>query len=92
LTTQFGSDIWAIGCIFAELISTNPLFPGKEKDTKNPNLFQDVQLEKIFQVLGKPTTKVWPELNALPDWKTKNPDKVIFEKSWLTIQSGKAPV
>jgi len=28
-------DIWAIGCIFAELLTTNPLFTGKEKDVKS---------------------------------------------------------
>lgn len=81
-------DIWAIGCIFAELLTTNPLFPGKEKDTKNPNLFQDIQLDKIFSVLGilpstvtvtgKPNKDIWPELTSLPDWRTKNPDKVTL--------------
>ena len=45
-------DIWAIGCIFAELITTKPLFPGKEKDPQNPNLFQTDQVDKIFQLLG----------------------------------------
>ncbi|PRP77579.1 protein serine/threonine kinase [Planoprotostelium fungivorum] len=78
-------DVWAIGCIFAELLTTNPLFPGKEKDTKNPNLFQDVQIEKLFQVLGKPNQHMWPDINALPDWKTKNPSKwkgTLIEKKW----------
>jgi len=80
-------DIWAIGCIFAELLTANPLFPGKEKDTKNPNLFQDIQLDKIFTVLGKPNSKQWPDLVALPDWKLKNPDKwkgTMLEKNWTT--------
>ena len=37
-------DLWACGCIFAELHMRAPLFDGKyEKD----------QLAKIFQVLGK---------------------------------------
>jgi len=78
-------DVWAIGCIFAELLTTNPLFPGKEKDTKNPNLFQDVQIEKLFQVLGKPNVEVWPDINSLPDWKYKNPQKwkgTLLEKKW----------
>lgn len=68
--------MWAIGCIFAELLTTNPLFPGKEKDTKNPNLFQDIQLDKIFHMLGKPNSQKWPDLVRLPDWKDCNPDKV----------------
>jgi serine/threonine protein kinase len=37
-------DIWAIGCIFAELMASKPLFPGKEKDPLNPNLFQTDQV------------------------------------------------
>lgn len=44
--------MWAIGCIFAELLTTRPLFPGKE----NPHShFQEEQLDKIFRILGKPT-------------------------------------
>eukprot|EP01119_Soliformovum_irregulare_P011171 TRINITY_DN2781_c0_g1_i1.p1 TRINITY_DN2781_c0_g1~~TRINITY_DN2781_c0_g1_i1.p1 ORF type:complete len:317 (+),score=43.01 TRINITY_DN2781_c0_g1_i1:99-1049(+) len=48
-------DIWAIGCIFAELLTRLPLFPGMEKETKQPHLFQDIQLDKIFGVLGRPS-------------------------------------
>ncbi|KAM9972154.1 hypothetical protein ACTFIW_003511 [Dictyostelium discoideum] len=62
-------DIWAIGCIFAELITTKPLFPGKEKDPKIPSLFQDDQVEKIIRVLGKPTLDMWPDIKHLPEWK-----------------------
>jgi len=66
-------DIWAIGCIFAELLTTKPLFPGKEKDPKNPSLFQDDQVSKIFKILGKPTTDTWPDVASLPDWKRVAP-------------------
>jgi len=62
-------DIWAIGCIFAELLTTKPLFPGKEKDPKNPALFQDDQVDKIFRILGKPTQSSWPDIVYLPEWK-----------------------
>ncbi|EFA86058.1 protein serine/threonine kinase [Heterostelium album PN500] len=62
-------DIWAIGCIFAELITTKPLFPGREKDPKIPSLFQDDQVEKIMRVLGKPTLEMWPDAKHLPEWK-----------------------
>ena len=41
-------DVWAVGCIFAELIIRYPLFPGTG----------DVdQLAKIFKVLGTPQDK-----------------------------------
>jgi hypothetical protein len=63
--------------MFAELLSTLPLFPGKEKDPKNPNLFQDIQLDKIFEVYGVPTKEVWPDLELFPDWKTNSHLKVI---------------
>jgi serine/threonine protein kinase len=44
--------MWAIGCIFAELLTTRPLFPGKENLHSH---FQEEQLDKIFKILGKPT-------------------------------------
>jgi len=61
-------DIWAIGCIFAELINCKPLFPGKEKDHKNPKAFQEDQLQKIFNILGRVTLDSWPEAKCLPDY------------------------
>lgn len=61
-------DIWAIGCIFAELVKTQPLFPGKEKEPNNPKAFQDDQLRKIFSILGSLTPEQWPECKLLPDW------------------------
>jgi len=78
-------DIWAIGCIFAELLMTGPLFPGKEKDSKYPNLFQESQLDLIFKILGKPDPQKWPDLLSLPDWRQKNAEKwknTILETNW----------
>ncbi|KAJ4773502.1 Protein kinase superfamily protein [Rhynchospora pubera] len=61
-------DMWAVGCIFAELITLKPLFQGVEvKATPNP--FQFDQLDKIFKVLGHPTTEKWPTLANLPHWQ-----------------------
>ena len=40
-----GVDVWAAGCIFAELMTLKPLFQGEEK--KQPgNAFQGNQLRK----------------------------------------------
>jgi serine/threonine protein kinase len=39
-------DIWSIGCIFAELLGRNPLFPGDH--------YLD-QIQKIISVLGSPS-------------------------------------
>ncbi|KAH7821278.1 putative CMGC/CDK protein kinase [Monocercomonoides exilis] len=46
-------DIWSCGCIFAELVTGRPLFPGSSD--------QD-ELVRIFKLLGTPTTEVWPGL------------------------------
>ncbi|GAB4835519.1 Cyclin-dependent kinase E-1 [Ancistrocladus abbreviatus] len=62
-------DMWAVGCIFAELLTLKPLFQGAEvKATANP--FQMDQLDKIFRVLGHPTQEKWPTLENLPHWQT----------------------
>jgi len=53
-------DMWGVGCIFAELITRKPLFPGKgEVD----------QLTKIFEVLGAPNDQRWPGYGELPGAK-----------------------
>lgn len=59
-------DIWAIGCIFAELVNCKPLFPGDERTAKT---FQDDQMRKIVNILGSITPEQWPEVTKLPDWK-----------------------
>lgn len=52
-------DMWAVGCIFAELIDGSPLFPGSN----------DIeQLFKIIKVLGTPDSKTWPGIETLPDF------------------------
>ncbi|KAF9670368.1 hypothetical protein SADUNF_Sadunf13G0061000 [Salix dunnii] len=57
-------DMWAVGCIFAELLTLKPLFQGAEAKSA-PNPFQ---LDKIFKVLGHPTLEKWPTLASLPHW------------------------
>lgn len=51
-------DIWAIGCIFAELITLRPIFKGEEAKVENKKTvpFQKNQLQKIFDILGNPTS------------------------------------
>ncbi|KAK8963241.1 Cyclin-dependent kinase E-1 [Platanthera guangdongensis] len=62
-------DMWAVGCIFAELLNLKPLFQGAEvKGTPNP--FQADQLDKIFKVLGNPTPEKWPTLIHLPHYQS----------------------
>ncbi|KAH7520556.1 cyclin-dependent kinase E-1 isoform X2 [Ziziphus jujuba] len=61
-------DMWAVGCIFAELLTLKPLFQGAEVKAP-PNPFQLDQLDKIFKVLGHPTLEKWPTLANLPHWQ-----------------------
>ncbi|KAH0448051.1 hypothetical protein IEQ34_021851 [Dendrobium chrysotoxum] len=62
-------DMWAVGCIFAELLTLKPLFQGAEvKGTPNP--FQADQLDKIFKVLGNPNPEKWPTLSYLPHYQS----------------------
>jgi len=57
-------DMWACGCIFAELMLRKPYLPG-ESDID--------QLGKIFAALGTPTEEIWPGLTSLPDYVPFNP-------------------
>ncbi|KAJ3297998.1 cyclin-dependent protein kinase [Borealophlyctis nickersoniae] len=52
-------DMWAVGCIFAELLMRRPIFKGEEAkmDAKKTIPFQKDQILKIVDVLGLPTSK-----------------------------------
>uniref|UniRef100_A0A7S2ZKD4 cyclin-dependent kinase n=4 Tax=Rhodosorus marinus TaxID=101924 RepID=A0A7S2ZKD4_9RHOD len=58
-------DIWSIGCIFAEMVTRQPLFPG---DSEIDELY------KIFRTLGTPTEETWPGVSELPDYKSSFPN------------------
>lgn len=45
-------DIWAVGCIMAELYTFRPLFPGKSEID---------EIFKICSVIGTPDKSDWPE-------------------------------
>lgn len=51
-----GIDIWAVGCILAELLLRVPFLPG-ETDLD--------QLSQIFKVLGSPSEEDWPYVSTL---------------------------
>ncbi|CAJ0931946.1 unnamed protein product, partial [Mesorhabditis belari] len=65
-------DIWAMGCIFAELLLRNPIFPG-ESDLD--------QLVKIYRFLGTPTEDDWALMKQLPDYVefTENYPRMDFK-------------
>ncbi|GMK53442.1 hypothetical protein CspeluHIS016_0100280 [Cutaneotrichosporon spelunceum] len=62
-------DMWSTGCIFAELIQNDPLFPGRGEID---------QLSRIFNLLGKPNDDMWPGFSRLPNAKSINPTGPTF--------------
>ncbi|KAF7814577.1 cell division control protein 2-like protein C [Senna tora] len=54
-----GVDMWSVGCIFAEMVRRQALFPGDSE-------FQ--QLLNIFRLLGTPSEEQWPGVTSLRDW------------------------
>ncbi|RKF64933.1 Serine/threonine-protein kinase SSN3 [Erysiphe neolycopersici] len=63
-------DMWAVGCIFAELLSLRPIFKGEEAkiDTKKVVPFQQNQMQRIVEILGIPTKEKWPNLVHMPEY------------------------
>ncbi|KAJ1527126.1 hypothetical protein ONE63_008660 [Megalurothrips usitatus] len=50
-------DIWSVGCIYAEFLLMEALFPGKSEMD---------QLNRLFKELGTPNEDIWPGYNQLP--------------------------
>ena len=59
-------DMWAVGCIFGELLLSRPLLPAKNEAE---------QMQMICHLLGSPRTAIWPELKSMPLYREfKFPD------------------
>lgn len=70
-----GIDMWAVGCILAELLLRVPFLPG-ESDLD--------QLSRICQVFGNPTDDNWPGLKSLSDFVVFKPFPAIPLKNIFT--------
>ncbi|CAO3633382.1 unnamed protein product [Cunninghamella echinulata] len=78
---SYAVDIWAVGCIFAELMLRTPLVAG-DSDMD--------QLTKIFHALGTPTETDWPGLTSLPDYIQFKPFPKVPLHQYLTAASNDA--
>lgn len=78
-TTAYGAeiDVWSVGCIFAELLTREPLLQGTNEVD---------QLSKIFALLGTPTSTTWPGFRSLPNAKALHP---VLSKA--SVSSGLSP-
>ena len=85
-------DLWSCGCIFGEMASGRPLFPGTSDHD---------QLSRIFKVLGTPVEEPdhlrhsWPSMKDLPEFEGWDdprmkppPDNVAIEPVDLTTIFG----
>lgn len=63
-------DLWAVGCIFAELLSLRPIFKGEEAkmDSKKTVPFQRNQMMRIIEIMGMPRKETWPGLATMPEY------------------------
>ncbi|KAL6876312.1 hypothetical protein ACP4OV_012884 [Aristida adscensionis] len=67
-STNYGLevDLWSLGCILAELLNLEPVFPG----------ISDIdQISRIISVLGNITEETFPGCSNLPDY-----NKIFFNK------------
>ena len=62
---SFEVDIWAFGCLLAELVMNEPLFNG---DTEIEQLF------RIFRLVGAPNQSNWDALSDNQDFRLTFPD------------------
>lgn len=67
-------DIWAIGCIFAELLTSEPIFHCRQEDIKTSNPYHHDQLDRIFNVMGFPLEKEWEDIKKMPEHPTLSKD------------------
>jgi len=67
-------DIWAIGCIFAELLTSEPIFHCRQEDIKTSTPYHQDQLDRIFNVMGFPQEKDWEDIKTMPEYNTLTKD------------------
>ncbi|XP_047235771.1 cyclin-dependent kinase 16 isoform X2 [Girardinichthys multiradiatus] len=56
-------DMWGVGCIFYEMVTGRPLFPGSTVEE---------ELHFIFKLLGTPTERSWPGISSNEEFTAFN--------------------
>lgn len=67
-------DIWAVGCIFAEFLSGQPLMNGKTEEE---------QITLLVDCVGVPNSRDWPDLATMP--KIRQGKVKLARKSRRTV-------
>lgn len=78
-----GVDMWSVGCIFAEMCTRKPLFPGDSEIDEIFKIFRCANVALLFyfepttaydgRILGTPDDNAWPGVTSFPDYKTSFP-------------------
>ena len=66
-----GVDLWALGCVFGEMMICEPLFRGDKEDAVADDAsggFERGQCHEIFKCLGHPTPSTWEGVRKLRHW------------------------
>jgi len=77
-----GVDMWSMGCIFAEMCTRKPLFPGDSEIDEIFKIFRyataDLErhtvTDRCHRVLGTPNEAAWPGVTSFPDYKSSFPN------------------
>lgn len=72
---DFKMDIWGIGCVFFEIVSLVPLFPGENEVD---------QIQQVHKIMGTPNKEV------LSYFRKKSPHANTFDFSKQTVGTGLA--
>eukprot|EP00007_Cunea_sp_BSH-02190019_P001233 CAMPEP_0174238582 /NCGR_PEP_ID=MMETSP0417-20130205/11840_1 /TAXON_ID=242541 /ORGANISM="Mayorella sp, Strain BSH-02190019" /LENGTH=506 /DNA_ID=CAMNT_0015317437 /DNA_START=185 /DNA_END=1702 /DNA_ORIENTATION=- len=68
---SFSLDMWAVGCIFGELLLNRPMMSGHNEID---------QLDLIFELLGTPNEEIWPGLSKLPGSRSCRSSKQSYSR------------
>lgn len=73
--------MWSVGCIFAEMCTRKPLFPGDSEIDEIFKIFRYVSFSiffflhplTLYSILGTPSEQDWPGVTSFPDFKPSFP-------------------